>query len=244
MDYRDRWELKDYLFGRILERRILLFQILLGLVFLGFLLNFWYLQGVQGEAYAALAENNRMRRIPLKPTRGVIFDRKGEVIASTRPSLDLMLRREGDRDLTAQLRQLAPIVETPIEELEQRLEGMRGRPLFEALLVKEDVSLAQLAWIEARREHFPSVEIRQNARRSYLERRLAAHAVGYVGEVGETQLARAEGTLTRGDIVGKSGVERTYDERLRGSCGWKLVSVNNLGRQIGGSWVEREPDHE
>ena len=96
MDYRDRWELKDYLFGRILERRILLFQILLGLLFLGFLLNFWYLQGVQGEAYANLAENNRMRRIPLKPTRGVIFDRHGEVIASTRPSLDLMLRREGD----------------------------------------------------------------------------------------------------------------------------------------------------
>ena len=75
MDYRERWELKDYLFGRILERRILLFHVLLIVMLLGYLLNFWYLQGVQGETYAALAEENRMRRMPVKATRGVIVDR-------------------------------------------------------------------------------------------------------------------------------------------------------------------------
>ena len=82
MDYRERWELRDYLFGRILERRILLFHIMLLALLLIFILNFWYLQGLHGEEYASLAEYNRMRRIPLKPTRGVIFDRNEEVIAS------------------------------------------------------------------------------------------------------------------------------------------------------------------
>jgi penicillin-binding protein 2 len=243
MDYRERWELRDYLFGRILERRILLFHIMLLALLLIFILNFWYLQGLHGEEYASLAEYNRMRRIPLKPTRGVIFDRNEEVIASTRPSLDLMLRREDGRDLLPQLESLAPIVGTPVEELQQRLAAMRGRPLFEALLVKEDVRLEQLARIEARRERFPSVEIRQHARRFYPEEGLVAHAIGYVGEVGEERLSREAEALERGDIVGKSGVERVFDDALRGRRGWKLVSVNNLGRQIGDSRVERTPDH-
>jgi penicillin-binding protein 2 len=244
VDYRERWELKDYLVGRTLERRILLFHIGLALLVLGFLLNFWYLQVVNGEQYATLAENNRMRRIPLKPTRGVILDRNGEVIASTRPSLDLMLRRDEPRDLQIQLQHLSTIIDTPFEELAGRLEEMRGRPLFEALMVKEDVSLGELARIEARRELFPSVEVREQARRHYPEAGLVAHAVGYVGEVSETQLIeRPEPRLHRGDIVGKSGVEKTFDEVLRGDRGWKLVSVNNLGRPIGSERVEQEPDH-
>ena len=104
MDYRERWEHKDYLFGRILERRVLLFHIGLTVVLLGFLLDFWNLQGVHGDEYASLAENNRLRRIPLKPTRGEIYDRNEEVIASTRPSLDLVLRREGRIDLSTSKR--------------------------------------------------------------------------------------------------------------------------------------------
>ena len=95
MDYRERWELKDYLIGRRLERRVLVFHAGLILLLLGFLLNFWYLQGVKGDEYAGLAENNRLRRIPVKPTRGEIVDRNQKLIASSRPSLGLMLRREG-----------------------------------------------------------------------------------------------------------------------------------------------------
>jgi penicillin-binding protein 2 len=244
MDYRERWELKDYLFRRILDRRILLFHIGLILMMLGFLLNFWYLQGVHGKEYSSLAENNRLRRLPMNPSRGVIYDRREQVIASTRPSLDLLLRREGAQDLTIQLKRLAAIVEEPLDKLQQRLRAMRSRPLFEPLLVKEDVTLQQVAAVEARRELFPSVEINQSARRHYPRVAIPIHAIGYVGEVSESQLVGAEDEgLVRGDIVGKSGVERSYDRLLRGRRGWKLVSVNNLGRQMGESWVEQEPNH-
>jgi len=243
MDYRERWEHKDYLFGRVLERRILLFHIGLTLVLLVFMLDFWNLQGVHGDEYASLAENNRLRRIPLKPTRGEIYDRNEEVIASTRPSLDLVLRREGRLDLRPQLERLAPIINVPIEDLFERLAAVRGRPLFEPLLVKEDVGLAELARIEVRREDFPSAEIRQHERRHYPERGLIAHSIGYVGEVSENQLASNEKALQRGDIVGKSGVERTYDDPLRGHRGWMVVSVNSVGRQIGDARVLEDPDH-
>ncbi len=244
MDYRERWELKDYLFSRTLERRILLFHVGLTVVLLGFVIDFWNLQGVHGEEYTSLAENNRLRRIPLVPTRGEIFDRNQQVIASTRPSLDLMLRREGRRDLRPQLERLAPIVDVPLGLLLERLDATRGRPLFESLLVKEDVSLAELARIEVRREDFPSVEIRQHERRHYPERGLNAHAIGYVGEVSETQLVADLGDgLERGDIVGKSGVERTYDTPLRGQRGSMVVSVNSVGRLMGEARVTQEPDH-
>ena len=98
MDYRERWELKEYLIEQRLERRVTLFHAGALLLLLGYLLAFWYLQGVRGEEYAHLAENNRLRKIPLLPTRGAIVDRRGEIIASTRPSLRLLWRREDTGD--------------------------------------------------------------------------------------------------------------------------------------------------
>jgi len=242
MDYRERWELKDFLIGQTLGRRILLVHVGLILLLLGFVLNFWYLQVVNGEEYAHLAENNRMRRIPLPPTRGAIFDRHADVIAATRPSLDLVMRRESPHDKDEQLRRLATILDTSYDELIKQLERMKSRPLFEALILKEDVRLDELARIEARRERFPSIEVRETARRHYPENELASHAIGYVGEVGEGRMTTDE-RLLRGDIVGKSGIERKWDDRLRGARGWELVSVNSLGRRIGESRVGQQPDH-
>ena len=242
MDYRERWELKDYLVGRRLERRILTIHVACGLVLAAFVINFWYLQGVHGDEYAILAENNRMRRVEVSPTRGVIYDRSERVIASTRPALTLWMTREDGRDLQVQLERLAPILSIPLEDLKKRLQSIRGRPLFEQFKLKEDASLVELAHIEARRELFPSVSVRETARRHYPEGEMIAHTIGYVAQVNESELSGSEGLLT-GDIVGKSGVERTFDGRLRGDRGWQLVSVNSLGRQIGEARIETEPNH-
>ncbi len=243
MDYRQRWELKDYLVGQTLERRIRLLQWGLGLLVVGFALNFWYLQVVHGSEYASLAEDNRLRRIAILPTRGVVFDRHGEVLAATRPALDLVLRREARRDPAPQLHRLVDALEVPYETLVARVERLGRLPLFEALVLQEDVELEQLARIEARRELFPSVEVRQSPRRSYPHGELFGHALGYVGEVDDTRLTREPGDLAAGDIVGKSGLERAYDGLLRGSRGWNLVAVNSVGRRMGAPWVGAEPVH-
>jgi penicillin-binding protein 2 len=242
MDYRERWELKDYLIGQTLGRRIWLIHVGLILLLFGFLLNFWYLQAVHGEEYAHLAENNRLRRLPSLATRGTLFDRAELALAATRPSLDLIVLRDASSDLESELRRLVPILGISYEELVERLEHGRNRPPYEPLVLREDVRLEELARIEARRELFPSLQVRETARRSYVHGDLFAHVIGYVGEVGEPELARAE-NLHPGDIVGKTGLERGYDDWLRGQRGWDLVSVNSLGRAIGAAWVGREPLH-
>jgi len=242
MDYRERWELKDYLIGQTLGRRIRLFQIGLVLLLVAFLADFWYLQGVHGEEYAHLAENNRLRRILSLPTRGTIFDRSGTALAATRPSLDLILLREDSEDVEAELERLVPILGSSREELLERMTRGAGRPAYEPLVLREDVRLEELAQIEARRELFPSLQVRETARRSYVYRDMFSHVIGYVGEVGDGEMASAE-SLRLGDIVGKTGLERGYDDWLRGQRGWDLVSVNNLGRRIGDPWVGQVPTH-
>ena len=242
MDYRERWELKDYLIGQTLGRRIRLFQVAVILLLLGFLLNFWNLQGVHGEEYANLAENNRLRRIPALPTRGTIFDRSENALAATRPALDLILLREGQTNVDAQLHRLAPILGASYDELVERVTRTKDQPAYEALVLREDVKLEELARIEARRELFPSLQVRETARRNYVHRDLFFHVIGYVGEVARSEL-RPAGELRPGDVVGKTGLERGYDEWLRGTRGWNLVSVNNLGRRRGSAWVGREPEH-
>ena len=171
-----------------------------------------------------------------------VLDRHEEVLASTRPALNLVLVREGLSDAEGQLRRLEGLLGMPFDVLQARLLAMRQRPTFEPLVIKEDVQLADIAKVEARREWFPSVEVEQTALRDYPDGPAVAHAVGYVGEVNEAQLAKiADGSLQQGDIVGKTGVEREYDEVLRGRRGWRLQTVNSLGRPFGASQPGREP---
>src|SRR5262249_47439069 len=168
---------------------------------------FWYRQIVRGADYELLAENNRLRRIAMPPTRGVVFDRKDEVLASTRPALNLVLVREGLQDANGQLRRLESVLGIPYDGLKERLNAMHRRPTVKPLVIKEDVQLAEIAKVEARREWFPSVEVEETALRDYPDGPAIAHAVGYVGEVNESQLAKVtDGSIQQGDIVGKSGI--------------------------------------
>ena len=243
MDYRQRWEHKEYLSERRLTRRVFGFHAGVVLVLVAFLLNFWSLQMVDGERYRRLAENNRLRKLQIAPNRGEIADRDGEVIASTRPSLSLVLVREHASGLEDQLERLAPILEEPVSELLAALEGMRHRPLFEPLVLREDVPFAELARVESRREWFPSVEVVERARRSYPHGPSVSHAIGYVGEIGETELGALESneSYRYGDIVGKTGIERGYETHLQGERGWRYVTVNTRGRRLGPSWIETAP---
>ena len=243
MDYRERWELKEYQSGQRLDTRAALLHAVILIAFVAFLGVFWYLQIVKGSEFALLAENNRLRRIALPPTRGVVLDRHDEVLASTRPALNLVLVREGLTDAEAQLKRLEQLLGISYDTTSARLHAMRRRPTFEPLVIKEDVQLADIAKVEARREWFPSVEVEETALRDYPDGPAVAHAVGYVGEVNESQLAKiADGSIQQGDIVGKTGVEREYDDILRGRRGWKLQTVNSLGRPLGASQPGREPE--
>ena len=141
MDYRQRWELKEYRFEQRFHWRTTVLHAVLVLLMVTYLGMFAWLQIADGAAWAEKAEANRLRKIPILPNRGVVYDRRHDVLASTRPSLNLVLRREGLTDADGQLRRVEDLLGIPYAELRARLDKMKGRPSFESMMIKQDASL-------------------------------------------------------------------------------------------------------
>ncbi len=235
--------LQDYYEARRLNTRIHVIQVLFGAVLVLYLFAFWYLQIVKVDYYRRLSDNNRLRRVTIMPLRGVITDAEHRVLANNRVAFNVRLDREKVTDMKTFFPRLAGILEMPESTLRDRLARYRGRPVFEPVVLKEDVDLAEAAYIESRRLELRGLSVEVESRRNYLYGPLAAHALGYVGEVSEDQLrSEPSGEYELGEIVGKAGVERQYDEDLKGDKGWKQVVVNSLGREIQEIEAGRKPD--
>ncbi len=235
--------LQDYYEARRLNTRIHVIQVLFGAVLVLYLFAFWYLQIVKVDYYRRLSDNNRLRRVTIMPLRGVITDAEHRVLANNRVAFNVRLDREKVADMKTFFPRLAGILEMPESTLRDRLARYRGRPVFEPVVLKEDVDLAEAAYIESRRLELRGLSVEVESRRNYLYGPLAAHALGYVGEVSEDQLrTEPSGEYELGEIVGKAGVERQYDEDLKGDKGWKQVVVNSLGREIQEIEAGRKPD--
>jgi penicillin-binding protein 2 len=224
---------QDYYEARRLNTRIHVIQALFGAVLVVYLLAFWYLQVVKVDHYKRLSDSNRLRRVTIMPLRGVIKDAEHRVLANSRIAFNIRLDREKVTDMKGFFPRLAGILGVPEATLRERLAKHRGRPAFEPVILKEDVDLAEAAYIESRRLELPMLSVEVESRRNYLYGPLAAHALGYVGEVSEDQIKTdPSGEYDLGEIVGKAGVEKQYDSGLKGVKGWKQVVVNSLGREI------------
>jgi len=232
-DYRSSKDFKDYYEERRLQRRITFCFILISGLFLTYLFNLWYLQVVNGENYRRLADNNRLRQVVLNPLRGTILDRDGRPIVRNRISFNVLLDREKVTDRERIVKTLARILNLPEETIRERIARYRNRPSFEPVIVKEDVDLSEAAYLESRRLELPEISVAIEPKRSYEQGDLAAHALGYVGEISEAQLSKPRyAAYQLGDLVGKAGTESFYDADLTGQKGWKQVIVNSLGREI------------
>jgi penicillin-binding protein 2 len=224
---------KDWLEERRLTIRITIVQVLFGAALAVYLMTFWYLQVVRTDYYTRLSDSNHLRRVTLMPQRGLITDADDRSLVSNRIAFNIVLLREKVDDLPALLPTLARVLDIPEDTLRERLVRYRGRPRFEPVVLKEDVDLRDVALVESRRLELPMLSVAIESRRDYPHGPLAAHALGYVGEVTEEQVRRAsEREYDLGDLVGKAGIERQYDDALRGAKGWKEVVVNSHGREM------------
>lgn len=224
---------QDYSEASRLSARLIVIQVVFAAALVVYLMSFWYLQVIKSDYYRRLSDSNRLRRVTLAPLRGVITDREQRPLADNRIAFNIRLNRDKVADLEGFLPELSRILGTDAATLRQRLDRARTRPAFEPVILKEDVSLAEAAFIESRRLELPMLSVEVESRRHYLHGPLAAHALGYVGEVSEEQIRQEnDGTYELGEIVGKAGVERSYDADLRGARGWKQVVVNSHGREI------------
>jgi len=197
------------------------------------LFGFWKLQVLDSDYYAQLAERNRIRSIPVIAPRGRMLDREGRVLVDNYPSFSVLLLREDQPLLEQHLGEIAEGLEINPEDLRQQLDAARGLPRFNPIVVKPEATPADIAFIESHRADLPLLEMLMVYRRKYPGDGFMAHAIGYVGEVNEKQIEASGGKLRPGDIAGKSGLERTYNDLLMGADGMRRVIVNSVGREVG-----------
>lgn len=217
------------IFGKQLKVAILFILVVFGIL----ILRLWFLQIVNGPAYRARSEHNRIRLQDIPPFRGMILDRNAEVLVDNRPSYDLYVIPEEIQDRPQLLNRLSSLADLNREAAERLLDkAARGYP-FKPVCLKKDMSRGELASIESHRFDLPGVMICVRAQRHYFYEGLASHVLGYVGEISEGQLLSGQFPKNRpGDLIGKRGVELKWQTQLNGIRGGEQVEVDAVGRKI------------
>jgi penicillin-binding protein 2 len=189
---------------------------------------------IQGDSNRQLAENNRIRLIPKQPVRGNIFDRKGKVLASSRLSYAVYLWPIARKrtEWPATLSRLSEILKTPASDIQKRLE-QAGYNSPSLIRIARDISPAQITALAEYSNQLEGVEVDIEAVRNYPNGDLAAHVLGYTGELNEDELAKRQAEGYRmGDIVGQMGVEESFEQTLRGEWGGQQVEVDGAGQVL------------
>lgn len=191
------------------------------------------LQLVRGARYRALSAENRLRIVRQYAPRGMILDRAGRVLATNRLRFDVAVvpERIESEQRPAVTERLARIIGMPAGEVSKRMAA--PHPPFEPVVIAADVDREVLARVDVRAVTLPGVETISRPLRHYPRGKLAAHILGYVREIGPDELEQwSESGYRLGDIVGKAGLERRWESRLRGSDGGEQVEVDRAGRQV------------
>ncbi len=220
---------------------VIFLQVLVGLLFFLFVVRFWYLQVHRGEEFARQAQENRLRQERIFAPRGRILDDRDKVLADNRTAYGLSLVREDCRDIPAALAQISAWSGIPLAQIREKYQQDRFKvKSFEPLLMITDIDFELVARIESEIYAWPGLEIVVRTKRSYPEKDLFAHVLGYVAEVNEQEMARDE-ALAMGDLVGKQGLELELEKTLRGRKGLYDVEVDAHARVLGK--ILREEPH-
>lgn len=209
--------------------KIAIFQYLTVAVFLFLISGFWKLQVQNPDVYSEAAERNRIKSTPILAPRGKILDRDGRIIVDNKASYSLLLNR--DQIKPEHLPVIAEALQLDYNDLTNKIRRMGNRP---QIIIKDQLSRDEIAWVESHQDvsAFPEMQLIKAWRRQYPQDGFAAHVTGYVGEISEAELDSPQFIdYHQGDIIGKDGLEREYDQTLRGVDGQQRVLVDNMGRE-------------
>ncbi|HEY7411761.1 MAG TPA: penicillin-binding protein 2 [Vicinamibacteria bacterium] len=216
---------------RPLQRRLVVLQAVMVTLMVVLLGYFWHLQVLRGRHYRELAENNRLRALPIPAPRGAIFDRKGRILAENRSSFNVVVTTERRQDLVASLGRLDRLIDFDVSEVEERL-GRKG-PRFRSLVVKADANEEEVAVVEARRLEYPETSVDVVPLRAYPLGEGTAHVLGYVGEITDRQMeSETFAAIEPGSVVGQAGIELEYNRALMGRDGMRRIIVNSRGLEV------------
>lgn len=202
-----------------------------------------FLQIFNGDRMRQIAEENRIKRVRIPAPRGMIFDRNRTLLIDNRPSFDLevipqYLRESGQ--LKEILERLAKVVNLPVDEIERRYEKSKIQANFLPLKLKTDLTRDEVALVESNRIGMPGVGVEMEIKRTNLFEEVAAHLLGYIGQVDTGELAQISKTgkqYSLGENIGKFGIEKQLEDLLRGKDGHEVIEVDALGRRL----MERTP---
>jgi penicillin-binding protein 2 len=214
----------------ILKKRIDIATVII-LVFLAVLIaRLWFLQVRNGPDYEQLANNNRVRMRDIVAPRGNVLDQKGRVLVTNRPSFNIVWTKEDAPDPEKVIKQLAKILDTDISVLLDRIRKAADNPRHIPIRLKEDIDWNVLAYIENNRYELPGISIEVLPFRNYFFDGLASLNIGYLGEINKQELEeRQDENYQVGDQLGKTGLEKLYEEELRGEKGRLYVEVDAHG---------------
>jgi len=238
-----RLTLKDHLRETLLfQRRTIIALVVSTMLMVVLLARLGYLQIYGHEHYTTLSQNNRVSVQPLVPTRGLIYDRNGVVLAQNLPSftLELVPERIGNIDETVEtLTNLIDVTEADLDRFRGLLAKQRR---FEGVPLRFRLSEEEVARIAVNHHRLPGVEIKAQLTRDYPLGSVGAHVIGYVGRINEHELERLDPSNYSGTShIGKTGVEKSYEEQLHGTVGLQQVETNAQGRIL--RVLEQEQAH-
>ncbi|HEX8960350.1 MAG TPA: penicillin-binding protein 2 [Geobacteraceae bacterium] len=216
-----------------LKRRVFLLTIAACVFFFLLLTRLWYLQVIESVRLKELSENNRLRFVPVAASRGTLLDRNGEVLVDNTPSFSVAVIPQDVKDKEALLDTLSRHLNLDRAELLERWEKGKGRAKYYPIILASGITRDQVEYLEENSLRLPGLEIEVKPVREYPDGGLAAHLLGYLGEISENELSEAVfREYNPGDYVGKSGIERNWERFLHGADGGKQVEVDARGRYL------------
>jgi penicillin-binding protein 2 len=219
--------------ARVVRKRVVVGALTVVLLISVLIARLYYLQVVQYDYHSTLSENNRVHVQPIPPSRGLIFDRNGVIIADNRPSFSLSMTRErAGKEWLQLLDVVVEVLELTPEDRRLFERRMRqGRRPFEPVPILFELSEEQIARIAVNQFRLPGVEVTAQLVRHYPQGEHFAHSVGYVGRINEAELKKLDPVNYSGTHhIGKTGIERFYEAELHGSVGYEEVETNARGR--------------
>ena len=213
---------------RFAAGKIAVFQYATVVIFLFLMSGFWRLQVQNPEFYGERAQQNSIKSVPIPGPRGRILDRDGRVIVDNHSSFSLLLARESAKE--EHLRPIAQGLDLDYNDLLARVQRVRKQPKYVTVTIKDELSPADLAFVDSHHDFFPELVLIQTPRRLYPQNGMMAHVIGYTGEISEEELDLPDfAKYNQGDVVGKFGIERQYNDTLMGVDGQRQVVVDNRG---------------
>ena len=201
---------------------LVLFAVLLGRMF--------YLQLWRGDYYAKQSDGNRLRQSRILAPRGIIYDSEGKELVNNLPGYAVVLQKQSSYKPET-LQRLSNLLQMPVEEINAKIKASKN--FYEPIMLKNNLDQQMVTKIEEQRRYMPEVMLSVQPIRNYPYHELAVHALGYVGEVSAYEIEQGLfKNITQGSLVGKGGLEKTYDKYLRGEDGAFMEEVDVAGNVV------------